>query len=31
MEKSILILNGLLGKNPDETEIFYKTKGERVR
>lgn len=25
------ILNSLIDKNPDETEIFYKTKGERVR
>ena len=25
------ILNNLIDQNPDETEIFYKTKGERVR
>ena len=25
------ILNNLLDRNPDETEIFFKTKGERVR
>lgn len=25
------ILNNLIDKNPDETEILYKIKGERVR
>lgn len=25
------ILNNLIDKNPDENEIFYKTKGEKVR
>ncbi len=29
MEKSIFITNNLLGK--EESEIFYKIKGERVR
>lgn len=31
MEKSILKTNSLLNNNPDECEIFYKIKGERVR
>jgi hypothetical protein len=31
MEKSTVKLNDTLKNNPNETEIFYKTKGEITR
>jgi hypothetical protein len=31
MEKTITKLNDTLKNNPNETEIFYKTKGEIIR
>ncbi len=31
MEKSSIKINNMLGENPNETEIYYKTKGEITR